>query len=112
MTKGRGSKQCTTGAMPPIPWGMNDDEWQAHQDEEKQITELAEAIENARAAGLDPEKIMADARLGYRNLTKTKIGKDAVGKKALLRTGLYSERHGLITALQSATKRAKGERDE
>lgn len=93
---------------------MNDDEFQALQEENQHVAELAEAIEEAKTAGLNPDKIMADSRQGYRNLEKMKIkvpgtAKVIRPKDHLNKTGIYSERHSMIMALRNAVKRAKGE---
>lgn len=92
---------------------MNDDEFRALQQEQEEVRQLAEATEEARAAGPDPDHIMAESRKGYEGLMKTKLkilGTEKVikGNSILLKGGIYSERLGMINALRNATKKAKG----
>jgi hypothetical protein len=92
---------------------MNDDEFQALQDEQKQVAELAEAMEEAKNAGLNVDEIISEARKGYKNLVGFKMkvpgtSKVIKGNTFLLKTGLYSERHSMISALRNAVKKAKG----
>jgi hypothetical protein len=93
---------------------MNDDEFRAMQEENEQKADLAAAIEDAKALGLDAEHIMAESRAGYKNLQKlnyshSTLKKPLVGKDILNQTGIFSERHGMIQALRNAVKKAKGE---
>lgn len=92
---------------------MNDDEFQALQEENEQKAELAAAIEAAKAAGLDADKVMAEAREAYEFLRKLNyshptLAKPLVGKTLLHQIGIYSERQSMTQALKNAAKKAKG----
>lgn len=88
---------------------MNEDEFLAMQDENAQVVQLAEAMEQAKALGLNVEKIMKDAEKGYKALDKIMDGDIAYGKMVRLKAGLFNERDAMINALRNAVKTAKGQ---